>query len=130
MFDNKKGLQSYVFVLLLVSFLMAIFLFIIINKIYPEDDDRCFQMQYSIDNQCRLSDKFKISINNFGSVYFELLVDGERNSYFVPVGEKTDITIVSSEDSIKIVPIIPFGETYSQCNSQAQTLKKEVLIKC
>ncbi len=133
MLNSKKGIQSHILILLIVSITMALFLSVVLTQIYGDDNKLCKKITFEVTNPCRKGETASFFLNNNNAQPVEFKINGKRDilKYYVPANGKKEITVsIQDKHIIKIVPLVKQMGDIFECNGKLETINSEVLTKC
>ena len=133
MLHSKKALQSHIFVLIIISIAMSVFLSVILTQIYGEDNIECKKISFEITNACKKDNSISFDIQNNYIAPIEYKVNGKRDilKYLVESKDKKKFFVVTKDNPVvSIVPLIKDSNNIFECRGKVKTINSEVLIKC
>jgi len=133
MFNNKKKGIVYIITILLLSILMSIILFFLVDLIYDDSHESCDLIDYEIVDTCRGYQKSSIDVRNLGTVDFNFIFNDDlKNSVEILSGNSSKITIAqfeSSQNEVSILPFISINDTSYFCKKKTIFLEMKGTFK-
>ncbi len=129
---GKKGIESYIIILLIFSAIITSFMVFILSVIYGEEHIDCKLVNFEIQNSCKDGKAVSFKINNIGSkiLNFELNDISDQN-YFVIIETNKQFSFIDDEDSnVIILPYLKSADKIYYCSGKSQSIDSKVLIKC
>jgi hypothetical protein len=132
MYYNNKGISSFLIIIFIVSLLISILIFSVINVVYESDIPECSQLKFEIVKSCKLSTGAKFTVKNSGSESIEFIINGERkvSEYRVPSESQNEIRVLKDYSSLDLLPIIKKNGNVFECRGKRKSINLEVLTKC
>lgn len=132
MIVSKKAIQTYLLVIIGISFIVSILLFLTIEVIYEEDHRLCQDISYDYEVVCKQQGGYTVVVENTGRHPLSFEMNGEVDSdFFVDVGSDNRFSVISSSGTAIGVPIV-FDENQNShyCRSRQERTNVEVLSTC
>lgn len=133
MLISKRGVQSYLFALGLVSIIIGLFLSFVLTGIYGEDNKFCKQVDYKISKACKRDTSVELLVQNNYNSTLEFKINGNRDilKYRLDAGEERVFYVLTKGVKVlTFLPIIKDGEKSFECNGKVKSINSEVLTKC
>lgn len=131
---NKKAIESYLFLIFLVSLFMTFLIFFILSSVYVEDDIGCQNVDFQIIKKCKDSDKLKIKIKNTGQNVFSLKFDSTliKTGDDIKINSIVDIIYLPKENIVEIIPYFqePLSNKINFCNGKKEKINLINLLNC
>ncbi len=130
---SKKSLHSHILVLIMISFVMSVFLFLIVDYVYKPDNPSCEFVEFNVKNQCKDGKNLKAILENKGEklIYYQVNdepVDSLKNK--IEIKDSMEIRVPIRDSSVEIFPVVRDISTYHACRGKRKVINTEVLIKC
>ena len=131
-FNGKKGLESYIIVIVVLSLIMTSFIIIIIGQVYGEEHSDCKLIKFEIKNACKKGKGISFTVENIGDKIVNLNVNEVKNiEYIVPVNSEKQFSVsIFEQPTVVLVPYLNYGEKIYICSGKTQKINSEVLISC
>lgn len=132
MFKSKNAIESYIFVLFIISVVMGLFLVFILGGIYGQDNINCNTVLFEVKNFCKKDSFLEFNIQNKwnSTLNFKINEKLDPLNYRVIPLENKDFRVFLENDYVTIIPIINVeGESYI-CNGKLQRINTEIIGKC
>ena len=129
---TKKGVESYIFVLFIVSVIMGLFLVFILDGIYGQDHANCNLLEFEMKDFCKNEKSLEFSIVNKWNSTLDFSINEKLDpqKYRVKSGKSSLITIIQEGDFLNVIPIIKVGNNNYVCNGRLQRVNTEIIGKC
>lgn len=131
MIKNKKGIESYLFLLLFVSFFMSVLLYFILGIVYKQDPEICNGVALVVQNECLKGNTINFLINNENNGKLEFEINGVfDDSYVVERNVKKEFSVPIQGKNINIIPRINSIIKIDYCNQKTYSINERNLKKC
>ena len=129
MYSNKKGIESYIAILLTISVIMSALLFFILNIVYEKDNEKCEFVDFEVEDICKSNSKISFKVQNNAQSMFRFKFEDSESIELVQPLERKRFDIIH-EGSFKIKPIVVVGINNFECNTNAWKVKDIEIRKC
>lgn len=103
---NKKALESYITILLVVSLILTILITTLFSSLFVNDPEDCQYINYEIKSKKKMNGGAQIKIENKGDKKINFQFNGKNNLKDTLLGGKTLEYQVNSQDpKITIIPL-------------------------
>ena len=118
-------------VLLFVSALATLLLLPILGVIYTQEHERCEQVDFTISNQCRLTENaLAFTVKNSGNNAVDFLISGREDVIETIKPKASDELRFAYGPDATITPTIAILNERYQCKSKRVKLRGDLLVKC
>ena len=130
--SSKKAMQSYVFVILIVSLIMTVLITSILSSFFKNDPEQCKLIEYEIKNECNEKNGVTFLIKNSGNNKIDFEVNEQiSDNYRVGPLEDKNILFGTQDDVVKIIPYFTdLKGVVSRCEGKMSKINVERLLKC
>lgn len=131
MIISKKGLQSHMLIIILVSAILTFLVIGILAPLFVVDPAKCQSYKYEIVSKCKADSTLEIEIKNVADNIIGINVNDVVEETLV-IGESKVIRFYNKNDKIFIIPF--FKEALSdeifQCKSQKENIDVRRVKNC
>lgn len=145
----KKGVGTYMILLIVIAFFMSIVVFSFIDLFFTEDPIDCFGISYEVKNECYANSKYTGLYTNKGNMNFKLQIGDKQ--FDIPLDRTVAVSYSSKgldTERIELIPLVKSSgsgvcsgpnmaecmrnrnsgnesSSYIMCYSQKKVLKEE-----
>lgn len=126
---NKKAIESYVLVLLIVSALLTLLITTVFSPLFANDHPSCQDFEFEITSKKKTNNGANIKLKNTGSKKINFQFNSERKKDSLKIDETNEYQVVTTEDSITIMPIhIDTKGEVHECEGKKEKINTNTLI--
>ncbi len=105
---NKKAIETYFILILVISVVFALLLTLTINLIFSPDNEQCKDVTFEIIDICKLRNMYKVEIQNTYSSTLKFNINGKtERDYVLSEGDQKVFRVsIEEKDEKKIIPIL------------------------
>lgn len=133
MLKGKSGMQTYVLMIIGISFLMAVFLFFTMDLFYKPDHESCQYIEYDLVGECKDGNFVIFNVENKGEnlLYYSINAEFDEDENKIEAGATSTIRVSNRDGStIEFFPVVKTVENVEVCRAKRTKLNPEVIIKC
>jgi hypothetical protein len=132
MLRSKKALETHIIVIIVISFVMTIFLTVLLDVFYEPDIAECLEIDFQIDFCERSAGFYELEIINNWDKRLDFEINSQVNDDFGIIAGNSKRIVVreSAENALRVVPIInKDGNTY-KCRASSESMELNLIRKC
>jgi len=130
MLINKKAISSYILILLIITSILSLLLFLILDGIYGASHKDCSKVDFQITDVCKNLGSVSFSIKNNKNTKLEISFNGIENSGNEILAKENKILRFNYKgDSVDLVPVIrDRGKVYF-CSGKTKSQNIKIISK-
>lgn len=132
MFSSKKGLEPHLIILVVVSIVMGIFLTGIFSAFYGTEPEKCFSLDFTVEDTCRTSSEIVYTVSNRGVSLIRFQVNDQLLEDQVSAVDSGEVSYAYSSDEtqFRFVPMVNEGVETLECRSKLKNTNIEDIPRC
>lgn len=127
---EKKSISSHILILLIVTFIMGSFVFVILGVFYGDDHENCSEITFEVQKLCKSGSNFNFDIDNLGTSIVRINTNGDPSSFSVPSNQKQSFKIDEIKDELELNVFIKQGTEEFSCRSVSKKFKVSDIKRC
>jgi hypothetical protein len=133
MISSKKGLQTHIVLLLVISLIMTIVIVSVLGSFFKNDHKNCLNYEFEIKDKCIDGNSLKITIENTGNTIVNFQ-GSEYGNKFQLMPKESEVFGFSFRDKDNFIQVMPYfedlqGEEFI-CRGKTVKVDLRRLIKC
>lgn len=103
---NKKGIESYILIILIVSFIVTILITTLFSSMFVNDHQNCQYLNYEITNKKKIDSGVSLTIKNTGNNKINFQFNGENNLVNTIYSEQSfEFKVQTKENKLTVIPL-------------------------
>ncbi len=134
MISNKRGVQSHLLIIVIVSAFMTLLILSVLSTIFISDPDGCQNLNFEIlDSTCKEGGFINLDLKNVADKKFQLYIEGSTKNITLVPSQIYRFKTTPNLGETKVV-MIPFFESVNGnqlCRGKKKSTKEvNMIVKC
>ena len=132
MFNSKKCIGSYIYILGILAIPMSLLLVVVISATHGSDHELCRSLEYNFEATCRLNGIGQVTITNNGEESFLFILNGRKSESYRLNPEQTSRFSLERREitTAEFIPMIQDEGRLYECRGLRERVSVEMVRQC